>query len=761
MQFTLHDALAGGAPVGTPAERLVQVADGLFSVELDFGACSECFSGAARFLEVAVRPAGNPDPFVRLAPRVPLTAAPYAIRASTAGTAGNAVQLEGRPANGFIQNSSSAQAADFNVSGNGTIGGNLTVAGTFTLAIVNAQTQYNLAGQKLLAAGSSGNSNLSLGFEAGDAAILHDFNTLVGHGAGATNAGDYNTVVGAEAGRANTSGWANSFFGAYAGFRNTTGYFNAAYGYGAASANVTGSYGAFFGHDSGYANTADYNSFFGWGAGANNTSGTLNTFVGAAAGHGPCVSVPCPTPLTGSSNSFFGANAGWSNGAGSENSFFGSRAGAKNVSGGLNAFFGASAGVNNVGGGHNSFFGAYAGWNNTDGIFNSFFGRGAGGANTTGGFNAMFGAGAGDQTTTGSDNSFFGTSSGNFNVTGSANSFFGREAGLSNLASGNAFFGRSAGRANTTGTGNAFFGLEAGLAVTTGGSNSFFGASAGGNNTSGGHNTIVGAGANVGSGALEFATALGAEAVVSTSNTVVLGRAADTVLIPGNLNLAGSLTGTLAGAFILNSAVQQSPAEFNISGAGRATVLDAAGEFRMGGERFLAAPAPQTIATGGEGPAPRNNVLLGFGITPNLVGGGNTFVGYGAAPANFSGAENTFLGVGTGPANVQGSMNTLVGARADVAGPSLLRATALGVGALVAQDDSLVLGAIAGLNGASIDARVGIGTPEPRSKLEVKDGDVYVNGVANGLVLKSPNGSCFRLAVADSGTLGTTAIACP
>ena len=56
----------------------------------------------------------------------------------------------------------------------------------------------------------------------------------------------------------------------------------------------------------------------------------------------------------------------------------------------------------------------------------------------------------------------------------------------------------------------------------------------GNSNTTGDNNTIIGNNADVGANNLNFATAIGSDAVVSTSNTVVLGRSADTVLVPGN-----------------------------------------------------------------------------------------------------------------------------------------------------------------------------------------------------------------------------------
>jgi hypothetical protein len=59
--------------------------------------------------------------------------------------------------------------------------------------------------------------------------------------------------------------------------------------------------------------------------------------------------------------------------------------------------------------------------------------------------------------------------------------------------------------------------------------------SSGASNVTGSSNTVIGANADVGAGNLVFATAIGAGAVVSSSNQVVIGRSSDTVRVPGDL----------------------------------------------------------------------------------------------------------------------------------------------------------------------------------------------------------------------------------
>jgi len=82
LQFRLYDS---NGPMGQVGPVLnVPVANGVFTVTLDFGGAAFVPCGP-RWMEMDVRPAGS-GAWTTLAPRTPVTPAPYAIAAYTACT---------------------------------------------------------------------------------------------------------------------------------------------------------------------------------------------------------------------------------------------------------------------------------------------------------------------------------------------------------------------------------------------------------------------------------------------------------------------------------------------------------------------------------------------------------------------------------------------------------------------------------------------------------------------------------------------------
>ncbi|MEQ1605898.1 MAG: tail fiber domain-containing protein [Pyrinomonadaceae bacterium] len=497
-EFVLYDSPSGGVQ-STPVlpRSNVGVANGIFSVTLDFGAGG--FPGSPRYLEIRVRQSGG-GAFTTLAPRQVVGSSPYSLKtlsainaesstvalnavtannatnaqnavnaqsAVTSQTATNALNLGGVAANQFIQtndtrladarppipgsssyvqNTTAQQGStNFNISGIGTAGSRLTSPS------VHAQSEIRMGG--------SGGFVFITNRTGGSMSI--------GPAAGHESTGSSNTFVGNAAGRDTTTGSNNSAFGIFSGARITTG----------------------------------------------------------------------------SSNSFFGSATGDHNTTGFQNSFFGASTGGGNTTASRNSFFGFSAGGGSSDGSDNSFFGTFSGQNISTGSDNTFVGAESGQVNTAGSFNTFIGKNAGKTNSTGVNNTFVGFSSGLSNTVAFSNSFFGFEAGRNNTTGDqNAFFGQASGMSNQTANNNSFFGQNAGSATTTGGNNTFAGKGAGTGNATGSNNTLIGYNAEVSASNLTFATAIGADAIVSNSNTVVLGRAADSVRAAGSFVSLGTMT---------------------------------------------------------------------------------------------------------------------------------------------------------------------------------------------------------------------------
>lgn len=125
----------------------------------------------------------------------------------------------------------------------------------------------------------------------------------------------------------------------------------------------------------------------------------------------------------------------------------------------------------------------------------------------------------------------------------------------------------------------------------------------------------------------------------------------------------------------------------------------------------------------------------------------NTAVGAGALSELQSGNYNTAIGFNTGITDTVTSGNTLIGAFASV-GNNRDNATAIGYRAFADFDDVVVLGSVAGVNGADQDARVGIGTSQPTESLEIMNGDIIVtntNNFSGTICIQEPSDSGFAV----------------
>ena len=158
--------------------------------------------------------------------------------------------------------------------------------------------------------------------------------------------------------------------------------------------------------------------------------------------------------------------------------------GVQGYEGSSNTFYGDNAGASNTTGIANTFIGAEAGVHNTTGYGNTFLGYEAGHLNSTGYYNICLGYGAGLMSEIANSNIFIGKNSGGTNDTGNNNVFLGHETGWSNSSgSNNTFLGNHAGDGNSTGSNNTFIGQSAGESNGAGNGNVFLGYNAGQNET--------------------------------------------------------------------------------------------------------------------------------------------------------------------------------------------------------------------------------------------------------------------------------------
>jgi hypothetical protein len=368
--------------------------------------------------------------------------------------------------------------------------------------------------------------------------------TQWGYHSNTNNAGVYNTSNGFETLGSNTSGSNNAAFGSFAltlstsgqfntalgGFAmefNTTGGSNVGVGYAALNQNITGSNNTALGTGAdltndglsnataiGYNAKVDesdkirlgddnikkvesrgslytYGDYYKWNAVAANWDvvGGGWGLQGTTANAGDYIGTNNNQPLRIKVNQ---RNSGLIDNN-NQNTFFGYASGEVNA-GNNNTAFGANTLEQNTAGTDKTDVGGVALANNTTGSFNVAVGRGSLTSNTTGFQNTSIGFGTLGANTTGQQNTALGYSSllvntGNFNTATGSSSLF----------------------RNTTGAENVAIG---------------YGAL--GSNIDGSDNTAIGFGSGVTSGSLTNTTAIGANASVNTSNTIVLGDAAVT-----------------------------------------------------------------------------------------------------------------------------------------------------------------------------------------------------------------------------------------
>jgi hypothetical protein len=244
-------------------------------------------------------------------------------------------------------------------------------------------------------------------------------------------------------------------------------------------------------------------------------------------------------------------------------------------------------------------------------------------------------------------------------------------------------------------------------------------------------NTFTGTQTITGNLALPLTNASGTQGVISVSGSPFIHDYG----VSGSYNsFFGFEAGNLINSGSYLAAVGDFALESNTTGSGNTAVGDFALESNTTGSANTTAGADalRLNSTGD------NNTANGFAaLYSNTTGGGNTANGNGALEFNTTGGNNTANGIWALLANTTGNTNTATGASAGVTADSnpltgsnntalgagtafgldsITNATAIGADAEVTTSNSLVLGAIAGVNGGT-DTFVGIGTTAPTNLL--------------------------------------------
>jgi hypothetical protein len=337
---------------------------------------------------------------------------------------------------------------------------------------------------------------------------------------------------------------------------------------------------------------------------------------------------------------------------------------------------GSGAGVIKLGG--NPFIHAY-------GTYNAFVGVGAGNFTGGGGYNTAFGPSALHSNTSGTGNTATGYQALAANTTGLFNAASGYQALMSNTTGlANTAVGDNA-LLYTDGAGNSSYGLN----------NTAIGNSAGSTNTRGSSNTFVGGGADASSIALTNATAIGANAVVSESNALVLGGTggnavsvgigtatpAYTLDVHGSGNFTGAvtfaggenITGNVSTSNQLISTVASGTAPLQVTSTTQVANLNASLLGGLSASAFALLGSTntfnhtQTISSGNLNlPATTSSAsgvinLGGYAWIHGYGGNSNTFVGLGAGNFTMTGVGNTAIGSDALEGNTAGSSNTATG----------------------------------------------------------------------------------------------------
>jgi Chaperone of endosialidase len=185
--------------------------------------------------------------------------------------------------------------------------------------------------------------------------------------------------------------------------------------------------------------------------------------------------------------------------------------------------------------------------------------------------------------------------------------------------------------------------------------------------------------------------------------------------VTGNVTASGEVQGTVVNA-TTSLDIGGSPFAFQV---GSNVFFGFAGNTTMTGTFNTGGGAVALLAnTTGSG----NAAYAEAALVDNTTGTDNAAFGTNALFHNTTGSFNTAIGVDALESNTTGSNLTCVGFGCTMAGKNLHNATAIGARATVKVSNALVLGSVAGVNGATATTMVGIGTNSPTNLLTLGQG---------------------------------------
>jgi hypothetical protein len=489
---------------------------------------------------------------------------------------------------------------------------------------------------------------------------------------------------------------------------------NIAIGFRSMQNTTTGEFNVSVGTENLEANNTGYNNVsIGYRSLQNNTSGANNTANGFQA---------LRFNSSGLNNTAYGSQSLYSNTTGNSNTANGNAALRANTTG-----------SGNVANGYEALFLNSTASGNTANGFHSLR------LNTTGGGNVANGYQALTNNTTGANNTANGYRSLYSNTTGSYNTANGYSALYSNTtASYNTASGYEALLSSTTGEGNVAIGFWSLRSNITGAQNVANGYQSLYSNTTGNNNVAVGY------QALRFNTT-GSNNVVTGTQSLYNNTTGDSNVSNGIQSLYSNTTGNFNTANGNAALYSNTTGNNNTANGSSALRLNATGNFNTAN----GSSALYFNTTGSY------NTANGYAaLFANTTGSYNAVNGYQALFSNTSGNYNIAIGNWALRRNITGSNNVAVG---DEAG-----ATVFGGATNITPENSVFIGkgTKSGTNNDTNQIVIGynaIGDGSNTARIgNTSTTALYVGGAAAGVVLKSPNGTAYKITVDNNGLLVTT-----